>query len=138
MDIRSALQHQEQSIQTLLQGCLPYQFVSPDELTHTLQEIADIFPAYEIGYTEIGYYYHLNDVTYHRVNNKLFLKIKIPLTTTTFTLYRINNVPIPIGPDRKEHSLLSSLTNRILQSAGTIYFMLLFQKMNTTFVLAIS
>ena len=107
VDIRSMLQQQEQAIQSLLQGYLPYLFVPPDELVQTLQEIAETLPTYgsfKISHSEIGYYYHLNDITYQQVDNKLYIKIKIPLktTTTSFTLYRINSVPIPLAPDRQE------------------------------------
>ena len=102
----------------------------PDELTQTLKYIAEILPTYgsfRISHTEIGYYYHLNDVTYHRVNNKLFLKIKIPLTTTTtsFTLYRINTVPIPIGPDRQEHSLIQLKKPYLVISKDNLFYVTL-------------
>ena len=130
VDIRTNLYQEEQALQVLLQGYLPYLLVPPHELTHTLQDISDILPtlgSFQISHREIGYYYHLNDVTYQRVDDNFYVKIKIPLTTTTtlFTLYRMNAVPIPLGADRKERSIVEMSKPYIAISHDNLFYIML-------------
>ena len=101
-----------------------------DILVDTLQDISDILPtlgSFQISHREIGYYYHLNDVTYQRVDDNLYVKIKIPLTTTTtlFTLYRMNAVPIPLGADRKERSIVEMSKPYIAISHDNLFYIML-------------
>ena len=127
-DMRAHFYQEEQAIQTLLEGYLP-----PEELTNTLQGIADLLlksGGFKICHEDIGYYYHLNDITYQRIDNKPFIKIKIPLTATTtlFQLYRINTVPIPLAADRHEHSLFDIPKPYIAISYNRLFYVSLTKK----------
>ena len=109
-DIRFHLSQTETAIQTLLNGYLPYYFVHAILLQSALDTIADEvikFGPFKLSHTEIaevGYYYHLQDITYTLDQQQLFIKIQIPLTATTtaFTLYRVHSVPIPLGANHSD------------------------------------
>ena len=130
LDIKTHLLQTEQAIQTLLQGYLPYYFVPPEDLRAAIQaighELSKIGP-FRLTHTEIGFYYHLEDIAYKLDNYKLFIKIRIPVTTTTtaFTLYRVNSVPIPVAADKEDKTIIDISKPYLAISSDSLFYMLL-------------
>ena len=128
VDIQSHLRQTELAIQTLLQGYLPYYFVPPTELQNTLASIRSqltrIGP-FHLTHTEIGYYYHIQDITYKLHKDKLFVKIRIPVTSTTtaFTLYWIHSVPIPVSANQEDQTVIDIPEPYIAISLDKLFYM---------------
>ena len=95
-----------------------------------MQEIAEElsrFGPFKLTHTEIGYYYHLQDLTYKLDKNQLFIKLRIPLTATTtvFSRYRIHSVPIPLGADHSDRSIIELPKPYLAISYDRLFYMLL-------------
>ena len=129
-DIRFHLSQTETAIQTLLNGYLPYHFVPPILLQNSLDTIADEvikFGPFKLSHTEIGYYYHLQDITYKLDQQQLFIKIRIPLTATTtaFTLCRVHSVPIPLGANHSDKTFIEITKPYLAISFDNLFYMML-------------
>ena len=128
VDIHGHLLQEEQAVQTLLQGYLPYYFLPPDELGQTLQTISNSLlklGPFRLSHTEVRYYYHINDLTYQRVDDQLFIKMRIPLTATTtlFTVYQIHAVPIPLAANKQDRTIVEISKPYIAISYDKIFYM---------------
>ena len=98
-------------IKTLLEGFLPPQFIPPELLQETLLKISEqLIPygTFQLAHPELGYYYHLQDVTFTRIGTSVIIKIRIPLTvlSNTFDVYQMHSVPIPLAPGRPDFSVI--------------------------------
>ena len=130
IDIRFHLHQTEDAIQTLLQGYLPYYFVPPRELQEVLQgitkEVGKLGP-FHLTHKDVAFYYHLQDIVYKLVDNKLFIKIRIPLaaSTTAFTLYRIHSVPIPLSAKQEERTVIEIEKPYLAISQDKLFYKLL-------------
>ena len=128
VDIRSHLHQTEEAIQTLLQGYLPYNFVPPAELQDLLeditQEIAKLGP-FHLTHTDVGFYYHLQDIVYKLVGDKLFIKLRIPVTasTTAFTIYRIHSVPISMSTNQDDRTIIDIDKPYLAISIDKLFYM---------------
>ena len=130
LDVKTHLLHTEQAIQTLLQGYLPYYFVPPQDLRYALDtigyELSKTGP-FKLTHTETGFYYHLQDIVYKLDNYKLFIKVRMPVTTTTtaFTLYRVNSIPIPVAADKEDRTIIDILKPYLAISSDKLFYTLL-------------
>ena len=130
IDIRSHLHQTEDVIQTLLQGYLPYYFVPLRELQGLLEditkEVGKLGP-FHLTHKDVAFYYHLQDIVYTLVDDKLFIKIRIPLTasTTAFTLYRIHSVPIPLSANQEERTVTEIEKPYLAIIQDKLFYMLL-------------
>ena len=130
VDIRTHLYQTEHALQTLLQGYLPYYFVPPKELDYALDKIATEIAKqgpFKLTHKEIGFYYHLQDIVYKLDKQKLFIKLRIPLTTTTtaFSLYRVHSVPIPLTADQSDRTIIEIQKPYLAISSDKLFYMLL-------------
>ena len=100
------------ALETLLKGYLPSQFIPPDLMEKTLNHIATEVSKYgnfTLVHREVGFYYHLRDITFTRIGYQVYIKIRVPLTTmsNTFDVYQIHTVPIPMTHGRRDFTELS-------------------------------
>lgn len=112
VDIRYALSREVQAIQTLLEGYLPVYLVPPTVLRDVLDNIRSKimqYGAFRLAHDNPSHYYSLKDISYYRDDDMLYLSVKIPLTSTNtvFTVYRVYGVPIVLGENRSEKSIIN-------------------------------
>ena len=110
-DIRLAMVRELQGIQTLLEGYLPVNLVPPHELRNVLRRIRHTVKErgqFVFAHTDIAAYYHLQDITYIRERDFLYITLKIPIssTTTVYTVYRIHSIPIMLGDSGVDRSII--------------------------------
>lgn len=111
-DVLHTLTTRNEGIHKLLQGFLPPEFVSGYELERTLAGIKQNLSEndnIELTHENFAYYYHIRDITYSRINDTLFIKLKMPLSSTSdlFDIYRFHSVPMPIGHNRSESTRIT-------------------------------
>ena len=126
-DVLNVLTVRNEGLHKLLQGFLPPELVSGYELDRTLAEIKrnlsgdnNIRPTHE----NFAYYFHIRDITYSRVNDTLFIKLKIPLSSTSdlFNIYRFHSVPMPIGQNRNESTRIAVEKNYLAVSQNNNFY----------------
>ena len=127
VDIRSDLKTKLNGIHNLMRGFLPPELVPVDTLSEALHAIKHELTNYTHIYLTHGnhlFYYHIQDVTYTRDNDMLYIKIKIPLTSSAdiFQLYRLHTVPIILGHNRSEYTQIDILDKYLaISSNGKFY-----------------
>ena len=90
-----------QAVQTLLEGYLPIYYIPPHKLKQFLNKLHAVllkdYPTFRIAQTEVKYYYTAPNVVYLRTRNQLYIKIKIPITTTDTLIhfYHVTALPVP-------------------------------------------
>ena len=117
-------------LETLLKGYLPSQFITPDLMKKTLEHIATEMSQYgnfTLAHHEVGYYYHLRDITFTRIEDKVYIKIRVPLTTisNTFDVYQVHAVPIPITHGRRDFTELSSNKPYVAISRDELFYVVM-------------
>ena len=119
-------------IETLLRGYLPIQFVPPELLEKTLTNIAEEVSTYgkfSLVHHDVGFYYHLRDITFTRLGNSLYIKIRVPLTvlSNTFDIFQIHSVPIPLAPGRSDFTKLICDKPYFAISQDELYYVVMSQ-----------
>ena len=67
----------------------------------------------------------------------LFIKLRLPVTTissSVFRTFRINSIPIPLGPEHKDRTLIEFDRTYLAIIYDNVFFLLLCQKMNLSLV----
>ena len=106
-DTHRILKERLNGVETLLKGYLPQNLIKPMELKKAIEQIKTQLLAYD-GFTVTHdnhlYYYHIPDITYTRFGDRLYIKLKVPVTSTAnlFDVYKLSSIPIAIGTDRNE------------------------------------
>ena len=118
VDIRSDLKTKLNGIHTLMRGFLPPEIVPVNILTGALHQIQQKLANNThktLTHENYLFYYHIRDVTYKRDKGMLYVKIKIPLTSSAdiFKLYRLHTIPIILGQNRSESTQID-ITDRYL------------------------
>ena len=91
----------------LLRGYVPVQIVPPQQLLEIIGNISDYLqqnqPNYQVVYKQPASYYQMPGiVTYTTTENHLFIKIKIPLSTSSvlFEVFRVRSVPVSLAKEK--------------------------------------
>lgn len=132
-DIRFHLEQEQIAIQTLFNGYLPQYFVSPLDLSTALDKITNhlkSFSVFELTHKDINHYYHIKDITYVLTMDTLYIKLNLPVAdtkSTAFTVYQIHSIPIPIGPDHTDRTILEVEKPYLAVSLNKLFYMSLSQ-----------
>ena len=126
-DLRHKLTQELHMIQTLLEGYLPVEMVSPSTLSDTLDRIQDqgnFATTFQFALTDLSAYYKMQDILYTVTGDQLFVTLKIPVTSTTtvYTVYRIQAVPIRISNERKETSVIELKDPYLAVSSDELFY----------------
>ena len=112
-DLRHHLAQELQGIQTLLDGYLPVNLVPPHSLQQTVNTVSSALrpkKQFSLAYLndDMAAYYKLQDISYHRQRDYLFITLKIPIasTTTTYTVYRVHAVPLRLSDSHNDESII--------------------------------
>ncbi len=103
-----------ESLNLLFNNKLPPNLIKPEHVTNMLEyiegQLSKNYSTYSITFHHPNYYYMSNDVHAFVLDQKLFVKIRVPLHNynTKFQVYHINTVPIHLTPQSK---LLSQIIN---------------------------
>ena len=95
-------------------------------LEDIIKEVEKLGP-FHLTHKDIAFYYHLQDIVYRLVDDKLFIKIRIPPTasTTAFTLYRIHSVLIHLSAKQGERTVIEIEKPYLAISQDKLFYMLL-------------
>ena len=126
-DLRHKLTQELHMIQTLLEGYLPVEMVSPQTLRDTLEDIqerGDFATTFQFALTDLSAYYKMQDILYTVTRDQLFVTLKIPITSTTtvYTVYRIQAVPIRISNERNETSVIELKDPYLAVSSDKMFY----------------
>ena len=85
------------------------------------------FGLFRLAHDTIAHYYSLQDITFRRDNENLYITLRIPLMTTrtVFIVYKIQSVPIMLGENRQETSIMSFDKPYIAISQDQMFYIML-------------
>jgi hypothetical protein len=82
-------------INRLLEGYLPREFVPPSTVQSVLLRIKDELSrfgsGFQLAYTDVQHYYHIQDIAFCVKNEQLFIMLKIPISriAARMDIYRL-------------------------------------------------
>lgn len=100
-------------VESLLQGKLPPELVEPDILAESLKTIQSKlsnFSNYRVSHLHPSFYYNRRDVTFVRYKNNIHITIRVPIHSgpTTYKLYRIHAIPMPVPGQKNLFTVLQT------------------------------
>ena len=101
--------------QTLLEGYLPIQLVSPNRLSQSIQDIeiklSRQFPLFTISHKDVGYYYQNRDIMFTQSKDYLYISVKIPVSASSsyFDIFSLYSLPVPLNSTTNNATLIKNL-----------------------------
>ena len=121
-----------QAVQTLLEGNLPLNLITPTKLESILHQISTSLmvthPSFSVAIPQLHYYYDLPVDLEKVTSDGIIVSINIPLTTgpdSTFDLYEIKTVKVPVWHTNgtvKASTMISRLPRYLAVSENVEYF----------------
>ena len=127
-DLTSRLNELIKDIGHLMEGKLSPTLLSPSALKQILvriqKQLKQHYPDFQISYKHPSHYYKSGLFVAARHNNSIFITLKIPVSAfkSTFKVYELFTVPVPINTTTKHATQLLNMPNIIAISNDNHYY----------------
>ena len=117
-----------ESYNTLLRGRLPIHLISPAKIKFILDEVTEHLsmnhPSFKIQYTQPSAYYQMGQVAYTRSEKYLYVKMRIPLSSSEllFHVYAVQNIPVAVMQNNHSFTKIKGLPAYLGVSSDRKFF----------------
>ncbi len=127
-DLEYELDQLTDAVQSLANGVISPYLIPVNVLVHTLSKIqhtlTNRFPNFHIANIDARSYYQSANFLFGRRGSKLFITLKIPLTSfkSTLYMYKVRSYPVPINKTSSHASQILDLPDYYISTESNDYY----------------
>ena len=124
----SRMEEIRNSISQLIQARISPQLIPPSILKDVLHQVSASLsrhhPKFQIAHVDIAHYYHHALFVAARHETSIFITLKIPITAfhSSFTVYKVHSLPVPLNHSTSHGTYLDNLPRYMPNIQDHLYF----------------